>query len=232
MDTKRIVSEFSETARPLVESVLAGRVSDIQGLVRAGGTDPSISSITGLTPLYLAVTAANERAVKVLLAIGADPNGDRRRAPIHAAIGITNPTILTLLLGARADPNGRVDDQPALSRAALIGNLWGITALLEAGANVDQPNSVGVTPCLEAAAAGNWQVVEKLLAAGAHLAAASQGGVTIGLLAHRSRIASSTIQGQARQRIIGEWQRRGLPWPPPDASTTRNLKDSGRWPPR
>ena len=126
----------------------------------------------GLTPLHLAVLAANVAAIKALLDAGADiearvidhndtgsRTGDR---PLHYAIGVD---VIKALLdaGADIDAKGFGGSTPLHYRAS-TGNVPAIKALLDAGADVNARNKRDLTPL---ALARYHPAIKALLKAGA-----------------------------------------------------------------
>ncbi len=80
-------------------------------------------SSDGNTALLIATVQLNLRMVKGLLKAGANPNGAPGSAPLYYAIMATDLTVARTLLDAGANPNGMANNEPALSEAALIGNI-------------------------------------------------------------------------------------------------------------
>ena len=71
--------------------------------------------------------------------------------------------VARLLLKAGADPNGRMGDETALFEAALLGDPPAALLLLDAGARVDERDSIGSTASITAAATDHWRMVLTLL---------------------------------------------------------------------
>ena len=67
--------------------------------------------------------------------------------------------LCSLLVGATV----AAGDEPALSRAALAGELASVEQLLSAGADVNGRNEIGMTALMYAAEAGRDEVVDLLL---------------------------------------------------------------------
>ena len=80
-----------------------------------------------------------------------------------------NLVVVLFLLNNRADPNRMGPyETTALYWAALNGHVQVVTALLDAGANVNQARATdGTTPLYVASQKGHWDVVTALLGAGA-----------------------------------------------------------------
>lgn len=80
--------------------------------------------VDGDTPLHVVVWRKDERATRMLLEAGADPNaiGDIGETPLHVAVRARSVAIMRMLLLAGGDPKLRCEfgDSPA-ERAEAIG---------------------------------------------------------------------------------------------------------------
>ena len=218
-------------ARRFAEAVVAGdtRTALLAGQAAPGGVNAV--GRDGETALLLAVDRLDEPMVAALLRAGANPNGGPDRAPLHEAVKAYDFSILRRLLGAGADPNGRLGGEPALYEAALIGATEAARLLLDAGARVDGPNSIGRTPAMVAAAADHWRMVGFLVDRGASIWVAVGAGSTIASFAARSALRPDSEEGQACAAVVTRLRSAGYPWPPPSPTEIRALRDSGKWPP-
>ncbi len=115
------------------------------------------------------VTPENRGVAQMLLAAGADPNGQvDGPSPLQQAIVCGADELVDLLLTAgandrSADRNGRT----ALHAAAMAGNLRVISLLHERGVSTDAAESNGFTPLHWAAFRGDPEACALLLQAGA-----------------------------------------------------------------
>jgi len=84
------------------------------------------------------------------------------------------------LIAAGANPNAfeGTDNEPPLQRAAVLGNMPVIAALLKAGAHVNGARSDGTTPVMRAAFNGFAAAIDALIAAGADAQRANNSGFT------------------------------------------------------
>jgi len=109
-------------------------------LVQKRGAEVDALDAFSETPLNGAIGRKNHRAMGILLAAKADPNGVRRRScfpgPLLHAVKKKDPLAVRLLLQAKADPNG---GDPKVGKplvyAASISNCEIVEALLSAGAD-------------------------------------------------------------------------------------------------
>lgn len=136
------------------------------------GADPNARTFLGRTPLIRAAGRSKDlETLAVLLDAGVDPNvqaDDGTTALLAAAFWRTDGAALVILLEGGADPNlaysadgGRsyaMDGETALHRAAQNGNVGGVNALLDHGADATALDSQGRTPLYRAVGtlAGRW----------------------------------------------------------------------------
>ncbi len=88
--------------------------------------------------------------------------------------------------GARPDDRSRPDDRTALSRAAELGNVAMVRALLTSGADPDMPGEQNEPPLLKAANLGHAAVVRLLIEHDADLTATEMTGRTAMEVAERN----------------------------------------------
>ncbi|MEA4863461.1 MAG: ankyrin repeat domain-containing protein [Victivallaceae bacterium] len=145
-----------------------------------------------------AARKSDQAAAKMLLKLGADPNGDpiRGTVPLLAAAGSFNPGLTAILLDAGADVNREAGNENALHKleAARIAKMDKYSRnrrnntdpdcievfklLVEHGINLNAPNLSGQTPLYVAAAAGDSEMVRMLIDAGADLGVKTPEGET------------------------------------------------------
>ncbi|MEB3160884.1 MAG: ankyrin repeat domain-containing protein [Synechocystis sp.] len=153
--------EQGDTALHL--SCLEGHLAIVQQLIQAQATVNGVNE-AGDTPLMLAIAHGEGEIVRQLLAAGADPN-----------------------LG----PTGEFPLLMALTTEGLAGPTQGVivAALLEAGADVQQPFIQGQTALMVAAAQNQVHLLPLLLAAGANVNQTdAQGATALMWACHRGQL--------------------------------------------
>ena len=122
-----------------------------------------------ITPLMIAANTSSVAAVKLLVEAGADlgaKDKKGRTALTYAQQGKFKRVVAYLETAyEKRDAAGEL----TLREAAATGTLYRVKALLEAGADVEQPDEHGQTPLMLAVAAGHVEVVRMLCAAGANV---------------------------------------------------------------
>ncbi|KAK3178099.1 hypothetical protein OEA41_000232 [Lepraria neglecta] len=148
-------------------------------LVLDKGIDVNTVRITdGFTALHNVIRAGNEHAARMLVDNGADVNKAVARGtghaegmrPLHFAVARGSALMAKLLLERGADINIRDRDGHTLITFGIADNdedrLAAMSALLNAGADLQIPNNKGVTALHIACFQGAPQVVELLQARG------------------------------------------------------------------
>ncbi|KGM54202.1 hypothetical protein N800_04760, partial [Lysobacter daejeonensis GH1-9] len=157
-----------------------GRPDAVMTLL-ANGADPRATDFDGNTPLHHAARSSDPGVAALLLDAAAEIDALNHEgfSPLGVACTAGNWRLARFLMerGAKAEPAG---GQPALLAAASTDDddPAGVLLLLKQRAKVDARGAHGRTALLEAAHAGNADVVAALLAAGADLSHADEQGRT------------------------------------------------------
>ncbi|MDH3715862.1 MAG: ankyrin repeat domain-containing protein [Gammaproteobacteria bacterium] len=169
----------------LLAAAARGDDALIEKLVRSD--PPDVRDSYGRTPLHVAAYAGHHKAMRALVAAGADPNAlERDRYDIVTIAAVANdvPTLkLALSLGASAGNITSRYDGTALIAAAHLGHVEVVEQLLRAGAPLDHVNNLGWTAVIEAIVLGDGgarhvQTLKLLLDAGADANIADRSGQT------------------------------------------------------
>ena len=153
-----------EKGKEAVAKLLVDHGADIDGICGSHGTR-----------LMKAAKTADERAVRILLAAGADPNVYRYGvpfphyepgSPLHEAI-CHNEKLVRILLDAGADPNFRCPSGNPIIWAAGAGSETIVRMLIDAGADVNALTRSTDTALHVAIEGGHEDVVRLLLERGA-----------------------------------------------------------------
>ena len=154
----------------------------IASLLLEAGADPNLKVQDGCTALYLASSLGYHEIVKLLLNFNADPNiqCDDNASPLLIATSFKQKKVVKLLLhsGAYVDLQG--DDswyqQAPLHCAAADNETELMNLLLNANANVNIPNDLGIAPMHFTCYNGNEEMAQRFLDAGADVNLCSHTG--------------------------------------------------------
>ncbi len=159
-------------ASPLAEAVKVAS-AEVVGMLLDAGADPTMAGEDGQTPLMLAARTGNVAVAKQLLEHGADVNRRERyhdQSALMWAAAEGHADMVAFLVSKRADltvrsrandwatqitSEPRVQYRPTggltpLLYAARAGCLGCVSAMIEAGADVDRPDPDGMTPMMMA----------------------------------------------------------------------------------
>ncbi len=175
---------------PLAEAVTVANV-ELVGMLLEAGANATVANEDGQTPLMLAARTGSVAVAELLVRHGADVN-QRERFRNQSAVmwaaaqGRGNMVAFLVSKGADLSIRARATDWPTqitdeprvqyrptggltpLLYAARAGCLECVTAMLDAGADVDRPNPDGMTPMMMALDNGYANVARYLLERGAN----------------------------------------------------------------
>jgi ankyrin repeat protein len=170
---------YADSREMLTRAIASGDLNTMESLLSAGA-NPDLPDPNGQTPLSFAIAVVNQpRAVEMLLAFHADPNGPlniRQRGnpfpetPLHYAVHSGNVRVASLLIanGAHIDargPGGRT----SLHVAVTENRFDALHLLLEKAADPNIRDDEGASPLDDAVWGGSLDAVAVLLAHGARL---------------------------------------------------------------
>ena len=184
----KVVNKYG--ASPLAEAVRVANAEMVELLVEADA-DANVANEDGQTALMLAARTGNVSVAKLLVQHGADVNrreGYRDQSAVMWAAAEGHAEMVAFLVSKRADlsvrarandwetqisSEPRVQYRPTggltpLLYAARAGCLGCVSAMVDAGADVDRPNPDGMTPMIMALDNGYPNVARYLLDHGAN----------------------------------------------------------------
>ena len=163
-----------------------GDAATIEALTTRG-EKPDLRDAHGRTPLHVAAYGSHHRAMRALVAAGADPNAlenDRYDIVTIAAVANDVPTLeVALALGASARNITSRYDGTALIAAAHLGHVHIVRTLIRAVAPLDHVNNLGWTALIESIVLGDGgprhtETLGALVEAGANVNLADREGRT------------------------------------------------------
>jgi ankyrin repeat protein len=177
---------------------LHGRPDAVMTLL-ANGADPRAADAEGRTPLHFAALLADPELAALLIDANADLDACSRDgySPLGVACGSGNWRMARFLLERRAKPEPAGGQPALLAAAAGEDDPTGVQLLLRHKANVNARGRLGRSALMNACLAGNAQLVDALLAAGARVDEHDDHQVTPLLEAARAG-ATSVIQRLAK----------------------------------
>jgi ankyrin repeat protein len=177
-----------------------GRVAVAQRLIERGA-DVKLTGRSGLSPVAAAAYAGSDAIVEMLLAHGADERtpDETGKPPIVYAAARAKLDIVKRLLARDVDVNARYANDLTLlmwaagpdEKVAEADALKVVTALLDAGARINDRDARGRTALMIAAEGGHGEIADLLLARGADPSLKDKGGkraadlTTVSLLRER-----------------------------------------------
>jgi len=166
------VTQIDFTRKPtevdrFFRAVKANKLADV-GKMLEDGFDPNIWNVGGDTPLHVAARANHVDMAQLLTDAGADPRrgkkNDDKHLPLDDAVNFGKPEMTEFL--ARHGgylPGNTIDGWSLLHRACEKGKPRLVKALLDAGADGNEPTKNGATPLLIAVMRAQADVAEILL---------------------------------------------------------------------
>jgi|GEM_PF-1291040 len=198
----------------LANAAARGRTSDIATLL-SDAVDVNARGANGVTPLIWTLVKQNKKGFEFLLQHGANPNlqmVDGKSALSYAAMH-EDSWYLETALKYGGDPNlvNTLDNNSTpLVYSILAYRPSNIGILIQAGANLQLRDSEGGTPLIMAAAVNRYDVVYKMLDAGADPTIKTNYGTTIISIIRRTRVDPNSDMWAWRTKVINLLKGRGL----------------------
>src|SRR5215468_2993447 len=141
-------------------AALKGEADMAKILLYAGANIRATTRLAAYTPLFMAAKSGNAAVVKVLLDAGADPKAPALDGltPLMMAAASGDAEAVNLLLTKGADANAKETEngQTSMGFAAAFNRPDAIKALLQHGANINQPSKVIQPPAPPERGFGNF----------------------------------------------------------------------------
>lgn len=172
-------SETTTAQNALKTALRTGDIASVTEALQAGA-EPNPEG--PISPLYIAARRGDVEIVEILIASGADldatdPSG---RTALVAALTRRNHDVVRTLIAAGADVN-LAERSPGRGPLMLVideaPSSLSMTLLLEAGADINQPDGRGETPLAAAAFMGETEAAAVLIANGADVNVTNLQGV-------------------------------------------------------
>lgn len=214
----QIVQEFridpKDVNNAFLLSILLEREDIVHHLLHNCGANINSRDLKGRYGLHLACLTGNAAIVKQLIIHGAMVNVwdfAKKVTPLHCACSASNVECVEILLNHNANVNAGIEKRSALHIAVEKNSLACIEVLLKFNANPNTPQVYTETPLHTAAALGNFNCMQLLLAHGAdvrsqfgkrrmtalHLAAEDNYSECVKLLIeHRANVNVRNIEGK------------------------------------
>ena len=176
-----LIAGVSQAATPedFLRSIRSGDVATLRKLA-SDRDEVNRADARGATPLHYAAVLGTPEAVKILIAAGADVNARNTFDATPLVLAAYSPEKVRLLLAAGADPKAKTKT----GRSALIiaagraGTIAVVRSLLDAGCDVNEADTFGVSPLQLAAFEGQFETVRLLVSRGADVNAGDERGST------------------------------------------------------
>ena len=194
---------------------------------------PMTTPYNRLRLLHYGIAAENESAVRILVALGADPELDRKGSsagsPLLFTVTLQNPRMLAVLLDLRPvntlSDNSRED---LLFRAANLSTTDCLEVLLQRGFPIDIKDSLGRTALIDVLSKFDFDRAEWLIQRGAQVDFEDRGGVTPAYMIQDdlSRVKPGSESEQKLLNLKAMMQARGAVFPaatPAENRTKRGL---------
>ncbi|MBO9623380.1 MAG: hypothetical protein J7500_11785 [Sphingomonas sp.] len=244
-DRNRVLANVTNGAsgRAIAEALLDGRIEEARAML---ARDPRLmDTVVTHDPrmpeapagqygdlLTLAVSRCDGEAVAMLLAAGMPPDGVKRGNALALAVLADTPELAERLFGAGASPDPQKQgDEDAMRSAIAFSHAGAVMTLLRHGADPRWQDAFGIDRVRLALDAEQADIAELLVEKGGTLwSVASDGSMAVHELLGQPTVFGSAEMKAARARLIERAKASGLPWPPPDRATVKQMVAAGTWP--
>lgn len=175
LDAKATIDANDRVGKTPLSLACEGKDLEIVRMLIERGANVNSRDQIGGSPVLWAAGLGTPEMVTLLVSKGADVNviDVNGLSPLLWAAGIGGSETVAVLIkaGAKIDVADRITGDTALMRAARSGRPESLKALLEAKAQIEARNQVGMTPFMLAAASGSVDKIKLLKEAGADVSA-------------------------------------------------------------
>ena len=129
-----LYAEIVSYDQPIHDAARSGSGDDVRRLIKADPKQRHLRNPLGSTPLHLAATNPDTRALQALIAAGADvmARDNDGATPLHMAAYASRPKNVQMLLEAGADPQAKTDngrDAGSMARKVKADETAGVISL-------------------------------------------------------------------------------------------------------
>lgn len=167
--------------KDLIKAVAAGDTGSIRQLAAQGVNLNAVGSYEN-TPLRTALKVGQNKSVKSLLELGANPNFRTPKGVAAAKIAVTfqrDPEFLKMLLDHGLDPNLKSEDVPLIFFALSEGKWRHYDMLMAKGADINSRNGDGSSLLLDLVMQMEYDRAKDLLLKGADFRVVSMTGLNV-----------------------------------------------------
>ncbi|MDR1658642.1 MAG: ankyrin repeat domain-containing protein [Deltaproteobacteria bacterium] len=176
--------------RPLLNAAQTGNIPNLKALIELGANIDAANS-DGETALFAAARfSTNPEVALTLIRAGAnlEARNNRQETPIFGAASNSNPEVLTAFIGAGANTKAvdEIESSILFSASLSAPNVENIRRILVLGFDVNQTNTMLLTPIMAAALNPQPNIARYLLLQGADPNAQTDKGLTALMMAAAS----------------------------------------------
>ena len=222
--------DHGQSGREVMDAVFRGDAAAVGRLIHADHELAKASDGNHFDLLSVAVGRGDLEMVRLLLSLGAPPDGPHGEAPLGLALRADTPAFAEALLNAGAKPNPvSPHTLHPLDEAILLDSKGAVRLLLDHGADPNLADSVGSTALLTACSTGRTEIALLLLDHGADPWMVGVNGDTAADYLRTAPVRGGA-DGAAKSKLIARLEALGA-WPPVPAPEVRRQVLKGRWPP-
>jgi len=219
-NTMKASDFFDNETQALINAVQKGQEEDAQALLQEG-VSFNRHGKDGITPLFYLLIKQDKPAMRLALALGADPdfaepNGN---TPVAMASGAIDDELLEILLEGGGDPNSLDHNgYPAIFGAIGEERLNQVNLLIKNGADINLRNESGEHSLLHASYLNKYQLIYFLIDKGVDITYRDEGDVDIAWQLHdkltKNRLSPEFPAYEWALKVRQQLIDRGVEFPP------------------